>query len=37
MTLLDATLRAETYLQKAIAAAPGFGAGHGPVWHGVKY
>jgi hydroxymethylpyrimidine/phosphomethylpyrimidine kinase len=35
MTLMDAILRAESYLQKAIAAAPGFGAGHGPVWHGV--
>ncbi len=34
MNLRDATLRAEAYLQKAIAAAPGFGAGHGPVWHG---
>lgn len=34
MTLSDAISRAEDYLQKAIAAAPGFGAGHGPVWHG---
>jgi hydroxymethylpyrimidine/phosphomethylpyrimidine kinase len=24
------------YLQRAIVAAPGLGAGHGPVWHGVN-
>ncbi len=36
MSLADAIARAEAYLQKAIAAAPGFGAGHGPVWHGVS-
>ncbi|MCB9505883.1 MAG: bifunctional hydroxymethylpyrimidine kinase/phosphomethylpyrimidine kinase [Gemmatimonadales bacterium] len=24
------------YLQRAMAAAPGLGAGHGPVWHGVE-
>jgi hydroxymethylpyrimidine/phosphomethylpyrimidine kinase len=35
MTLPDAVRRASRYLQKAIAAAPGFGTGHGPVWHGV--
>jgi hydroxymethylpyrimidine/phosphomethylpyrimidine kinase len=34
MGLLPAARRAERYLQRAIAAAPGFGAGHGPVWHG---
>jgi hydroxymethylpyrimidine/phosphomethylpyrimidine kinase len=34
MTLLDAVTRARHYLQTAIAQAPGFGAGHGPVWHG---
>jgi hydroxymethylpyrimidine/phosphomethylpyrimidine kinase len=34
MTLLDAVSRARHYLQKAIANAPGFGKGHGPVWHG---
>lgn len=36
MTLSDAITRAEVYLQSAIAQAPGFGAGHGPVWHGVN-
>jgi hydroxymethylpyrimidine/phosphomethylpyrimidine kinase len=36
MTLPDAVRRACWYVQKAIAAAPGFGAGHGPVWHGVE-
>jgi hydroxymethylpyrimidine/phosphomethylpyrimidine kinase len=36
MTLIDAVSRARHYLQKAIEEAPGFGAGHGPVWHGVK-
>jgi hydroxymethylpyrimidine/phosphomethylpyrimidine kinase len=35
MTLTDAVHRARHYLQSAIAAAPNFGAGHGPVWHGV--
>jgi hydroxymethylpyrimidine/phosphomethylpyrimidine kinase len=34
MTLWDAVSRARHYLQAAITAAPGFGAGHGPVWHG---
>jgi len=34
MTLTDAIHRARHYLQSAIAAAPNFGAGHGPVWHG---
>jgi len=36
MTLFDAFSRARHYLQSAIANAPGFGAGHGPVWHGAK-
>ena len=36
MALPDAVSRACRYLQKAIAAAPGFGAGHGPVWHSVR-
>jgi hydroxymethylpyrimidine/phosphomethylpyrimidine kinase len=36
LSLPDAMTRAEAYLQSAIAAAPGFGAGHGPVWHGVN-
>jgi hydroxymethylpyrimidine/phosphomethylpyrimidine kinase len=34
MPLIDAVSRARDYLQNAIAHAPGFGAGHGPVWHG---
>jgi hydroxymethylpyrimidine/phosphomethylpyrimidine kinase len=36
MTLFDSVSRARHYLQAAIAQAPGFGAGHGPVWHGHK-
>jgi hydroxymethylpyrimidine/phosphomethylpyrimidine kinase len=36
MTLFDAVSRARHYLQTAIAEAPGFGAGNGPVWHGHK-
>jgi len=35
MTLSDAVGRARHYLQSAILQAPGFGTGHGPVWHGV--
>lgn len=35
MPLPDAVERARTYVQDAILAAPGFGAGHGPLWHGV--
>ena len=31
-----AVVDALSYLQAAIHAAPGLGAGHGPVWHGVK-
>jgi len=34
MTLSGAVNRARKYLQAAIENAPGFGAGHGPVWHG---
>jgi hydroxymethylpyrimidine/phosphomethylpyrimidine kinase len=34
MTLVDAVNRARHYLQNAILQAPGFGKGHGPVWHG---
>ena len=30
-----AVLRARAYVQAAILAAPGYGAGHGPLWHGV--
>jgi len=36
LTLLDAVRRARHYLQTAILEAPGFGAGHGPVWHGAR-
>jgi len=34
-TLRDAVAAALDYLQRAIAAAPGLGRGHGPVHHGV--
>jgi hydroxymethylpyrimidine/phosphomethylpyrimidine kinase len=37
MTLTDAVSRARHYLQNAIATAPGFGAGHGPVNHLVTF
>jgi hydroxymethylpyrimidine/phosphomethylpyrimidine kinase len=30
----DAVARARAYVLAAIAAAPGFGEGHGPLWHG---
>jgi hydroxymethylpyrimidine/phosphomethylpyrimidine kinase len=33
MTLADAVQRAHTYVHEAIRAAPGFGAGHGPLNH----
>ena len=33
MALPDAVERARTYVQAAIAAAPGIGAGHGPLGH----
>jgi len=33
--LHDAVATALEYLHRAIAAAPGLGSGHGPVWHGV--
>jgi hydroxymethylpyrimidine/phosphomethylpyrimidine kinase len=36
LTLFDSVSRARHYLQAAIAGAPGFGAGRGPVWHGHK-
>ena len=35
MGLVDAVERARRYLRAAIEAAPGYGAGHGPVNHGV--
>ncbi len=35
MPLLDAVRRGIAYVHAAIRAAPGFGAGHGPLGHGV--
>jgi hydroxymethylpyrimidine/phosphomethylpyrimidine kinase len=35
MTLSDAVSRARDYVRRAIAAAPGFGQGHGPLNHAV--
>ena len=35
MSLRDAVIRARAYVRAAIAAAPGYGAGHGPLDHGV--
>ena len=35
MTLSDAVRRGAAYVHAAILAAPGFGAGHGPLGHGV--
>jgi hydroxymethylpyrimidine/phosphomethylpyrimidine kinase len=35
MALRSAVLRARSYVRAAIAAAPGFGAGHGPLNHAV--
>ena len=35
MTLSDAVRRGSAYVHAAILAAPGFGAGHGPLGHGV--
>lgn len=37
MSLRDAVIRARAYVRAAIAAAPGFGAGHGPLDHGVTF
>ncbi len=34
LDLARAARRAQAYVHKAIAQAPGIGAGHGPVWHG---
>jgi len=36
LDLEPAVRAALDYLQRAMAAAPGLGAGHGPVWHGVE-
>lgn len=35
MALGEAVLRARAYVRAAMLAAPGFGAGHGPLGHGV--
>jgi hydroxymethylpyrimidine/phosphomethylpyrimidine kinase len=35
LSLRDSVIRARAYVRAAIAAAPGFGAGHGPLDHGV--
>ena len=35
MSLRDSVVRARAYVRAAIAAAPGYGAGHGPLDHGV--
>jgi len=35
MTLRDAVLRARAYVRAAIASAPGYGSGHGPLDHSV--
>ena len=35
LSLRDSVLRARAYVRAAIAAAPGYGAGHGPLDHGV--
>ncbi|MEO3474009.1 bifunctional hydroxymethylpyrimidine kinase/phosphomethylpyrimidine kinase [Roseomonas sp. CAU 1739] len=37
MSLRDAVVRARAYVLAAIAAAPGYGAGHGPLDHGVTF
>ncbi|MEP4379027.1 MAG: bifunctional hydroxymethylpyrimidine kinase/phosphomethylpyrimidine kinase [Alphaproteobacteria bacterium] len=37
MALRDAVTRARSYVRKAIAAAPGYGQGHGPLDHGVTF
>ena len=37
MSLRDSVVRARAYVRAAIAAAPGFGAGHGPLDHGVTF
>ena len=34
MSLRDSVIRARAYVRAAIAAAPGYGAGHGPLDHG---
>jgi hydroxymethylpyrimidine/phosphomethylpyrimidine kinase len=35
LSLRDSVIRARAYVRAAIASAPGFGAGHGPLNHAV--
>jgi hydroxymethylpyrimidine/phosphomethylpyrimidine kinase len=35
MSLRDAVRRARAYVRAAIASAPGYGSGHGPLDHAV--
>jgi hydroxymethylpyrimidine/phosphomethylpyrimidine kinase len=37
MPLRDAVVRARAYVRAAIARAPGYGAGHGPLDHGITF
>ena len=37
MSLRDAVVRARAYVRATILAAPGYGAGHGPLDHGVTF
>jgi len=37
MSLREAVMRARSYVRAAIAAAPGYGAGHGPLDHGITF
>jgi hydroxymethylpyrimidine/phosphomethylpyrimidine kinase len=37
MSLRDAVMRVRAYVRAAIAAAPGYGAGHGPLDHGITF
>ena len=37
MALRDAVIRARTYVRAAIASAPGYGRGHGPLNHAVTF
>jgi len=37
MSLRDSVMRARVYVLAAIAAAPGYGAGHGPLDHGITF
>ena len=37
MSLRDSVVRARAYVRAAIAAAPGYGAGHGPLDHGMTF